>query len=152
MASSAVDKGTGATLAIANTTWDAGVGAATLQILSMSWTGMERGSIETTHLTTTAATAGTNAGGKTYIPEDYADPGSLEVEGHLNPDAVPPLNHAQDTLTLTFQDPTDAAGATWAASAFCTSFSTQPISNSEVMKFNATFKMSGLITITADAG
>lgn len=145
MAHDAVDKGTGATLTLGTSAWETG-----LEILSMSWTGMEREALETTHLATTLATSGTNVGGKTYIPADHADPGSLEIEAHLNPNTMPPINYIAEDVTLTFQNNADAAGATWTASGFCTSFSTGDI-NQGIMTVNATFKLSGLMTVTTDA-
>ena len=85
------DIGTGATLTIDS--W-------TVNIISMSHSGIERESIPTSHLGTT--------GGRTFLEGDLYDPGELEVEYQVdteNPStsaSKPPYELVQATVTIKF--------------------------------------------------
>ncbi len=144
MASNVVDVGNGLTLTLATDTWEASV-----EIVSMEWSGITREAIETTHLGTTLPGAGT-LGSKTFIPSDHTDPGELAIEFHFNPDDKPAFETAAETVTATWFGPDDAAGATWACSAFWTSYGTGSMTAEEKMVGSGTLKMTGNITITAD--
>lgn len=139
MASLAVNSGFASTI-----TFQSGFFA---QILSMSWDGISRPAINTTHMGSTAATA-TNFGVATYIPGKVTDPGALTVEFHFNPDTNPPIDAVAETITIGF--PGSATPATWAGSGFMTDFSLiDPLDDK--MTARATLKFSGLITTTAGA-
>ena len=137
MASPAVNVSTGLTI-----TFDSGFFA---QITNVNWTGITRPAIKTSHMGT-AAPSSNQIANDTFIPGDLIDPGSLEVEGHFNPDTDPPMDQAA-AATCTVTIPGSTTPATWAASAFMTEFSiAMPLEDK--MTFSATLKFSGIISIT----
>jgi|CXWL01.1.fsa_nt_gi hypothetical protein len=137
MASPAVNVTTGLTI-----TFQSGFFA---QITDVQWSGISRPSIKTSHMGTAAPSAGT-FGNDTFIPGDLSDPGELQVEGHFNPDTLPPIDSAAATCTVTI--PGSSTPATWAGSAFMTGFEvSMPLEDK--MTFTATVKFSGAITRTA---
>lgn len=136
MPSPSVDLGTGATITF-------GTSAFTAEITSLTPYAAERESIDTTHLGTSAAPAG-EIGAKTYIPADLTEAGSLSITGHFNPDTVPPLEAAAETITITF-----ASGATADFTGFMTSYQPSEVAVNTKMEFTAEIKISGSIDITA---
>jgi len=135
MASSPVDLGTGASISF-------GTSSFASQLTDISFSGMARESIETTHLGTAVAGTG-KIGSKTFLPGVLVDPGEMSIEGHFNPDTVPPIEASAETITITF-----AEGATWAGSGFMTSY--EPgVPLEDKMTFSATIKWTGNITVTA---
>lgn len=128
----AIQVGTGATLTFGTSTW-------TGDLTSISWGGISRPSLDTTHLGTTDA--------RTFIPGDLFDPGELTVEFLFDTDSEPPYTASPETITLTFPDSDAAsgAGATAAASGFITSFEVNnPLE--EVITATMTIKFTGDIT------
>jgi len=115
------------------------------QITDVQWSGITRPAIKTSHMGTAAPAAG-KFGNDTFIPGDLSDPGELQVEGHFNPDTLPPIDGAAETCTVSI--PGSATPATWAGSAFMTNFEVgMPLEDK--MTFTATLKFSGNITRTA---
>lgn len=145
MASLTADIGRGATLTLATDTWEA-----TAEITSIEWSGITREFVETTHLGTTLPLAGF-LGSRTYLPLDHTDGGTIAIEFNFNPDLKPAFETAAETITVTWLGPDDGAGATWVASGFWTEYGTGPIVENEKMTGSGTFKITGTITITADA-
>ncbi len=94
MPGATVDIGTGATIVF-------GTSGFTAEVMSISIDGIDRESIETTHLGTTVPAAN-QYGGRTYIPGDLADPGTTTIEINFNPDTLPPIGLAAETITITF--------------------------------------------------
>lgn len=137
----AVDIGTGTTIAFGTSGFSA-------QVLDVSGPGLARESIETSHMGTSGPGAG-QVGSKTFMPADLVDPGELSFEIHFNPDTVPPIHEAAETITVTFPIPAGLTnGATWVATGFVTSY--EPSSPLEdKMVASITVKLSGQITITA---
>jgi hypothetical protein len=120
--------GTGTTI-----TFDSGFFA---EILSVTWSGISRPSIATSHMGTTTAL--------TFVPGDLFDPGELSVELAFAPGTEPPWGDDAETVTVTWPD---AGDATWAASGFLTGFeATSQLE--ERMTATATVKLSGDITVT----
>ena len=111
------------------------------EITSLSWTGISRAAIDTTH-------SGTSSGAATFIPSDIEDYGELQVELLFKPNDTPPIASAAETVTVTFPVPTGSTnGATWAASGFLTGFEVGvPIDDR--MTATATIKFSGVVTFT----
>ena len=108
-----------------------------LHFTDVDWSGMSRGSVETTDMATT--------GGQTFIPEANYTPGTLEISGIvdmavLGSDVIP-INAAAETCTVAFA----GSGSTYAASAFMTDFSINAADKSEVT-YSATLTFSGTIT------
>lgn len=131
-----VDNGTGASITF-------GTSSFTANITAINGESIERASIETSHLGTTTA--------RTFIPGDLFDPGSISLDIQFDPDTEPPWNGATETVTITF--PLSSAGTTaadWEASGFMTSFD-YGVPLEELMTGTMTVKLTGDITVTAEA-
>jgi hypothetical protein len=119
------------------------------EVESVSWTGLTRTAVETTHLTSTG-------GAKTFIAGDIIDYGEVEVDQKYSTQ----LQHGTllvttakcDTLTLTFKKAAVSCGATLPATAasivfsvvFVSSTPTWPKDGLAMMKHK--FKVSGAPT------
>lgn len=124
----AIDIGTGTLLTITGYTTSA-------IVRDVRWTGISRDVAETTVQTTT--------GGRTFIPADTYDPGSLEFDIAFDPTSAPPFTATAATITVNWA----GAGSNWSASGFWTDLNlTAPYQGSEVMSGTVTFKFSGTIT------
>ena len=138
----AIDVGTGATVVF-------GTSSATGNITSIEWSGIDRGSVDTSWLGTTVA--------RTFIPTDLYDPGELELEMDFDTQSTASattggifdlIDAAAETITVTFPIASgDTTGGKWAASGFMTSLSmSNPLE--EKVTASATFKMTGALTPT----
>ena len=121
------------------------------EVESISWTGVTRTPIETTHL-------GSTGGAKTFLAGDIIDYGEIEIDQKYSTQ----LQHGTllattakcDTLTITFKKAITACGAalpTTAASLACSvvfvsSSPTWPKDGLAMIKHK--FKVSGPVTIT----
>lgn len=124
--------GTGATITFSSSFFG--------KIRNISWSGISRPSIDTTHTGTTTA--------RTFTPGDLYDAGELQVEVLFAAETAAPITGAAETVTVTL--PSEGAGSTstWAASGFLTGFEFQsPLEEMQVA--TATIKFSGAITVTA---
>jgi len=86
----AADVGTATTIVF-------GTSAFTAEVKSLNGTDVTREDIDVTHM-----------GSTTYMefqPSDLADGGSIEMEIHFDPDAIPPISGAAETITITFPLP-----------------------------------------------
>lgn len=109
------------------------------EIIDVSWSGMTREPVETTH-------SGTTGGFATFIPSDIIDHGEITVTINFDPDTDPPIDSAAETCTITFPTPAGGStGATWAASAFMTGAS-QAFPIGDRMTQDLTLKVSGDVT------
>lgn len=117
-----------------------GTSAFQAQILGVSITGMERESIDTSHMGTTDW--------KTFMPAKLTDPGSLELKIAFDPDDQPPITGAAETITVTWPIQ-DAPGtsANWSAQGFVTEFEVTA-ELEEKMEADVTVKLSGSVTFT----
>jgi uncharacterized protein RhaS with RHS repeats len=116
-------------------TWDSSFFA---QITSVSWSGIERASIETTYLGTTTA--------KTFTPDDLYDAGAIDVELFFDPTLSPSID-ATGVATVTVDWSGIGTGNIWSnAAAFMTNFQAGA-SMGELMTASATLKASGAFTI-----
>lgn len=124
--------GTGATLTFSAST-------VTWYLTNISWSGVSRPKIKTSHLGTTTWDTATHG--------DLTDPGDLAVEGWLdleNIDCIPITATAAETVTLTFPG---TSTSSWAASGFFTDYELgTPLE--ELCTFSATIGFSGAITRT----
>ena len=106
-----------------------------IHITAVDWSGMTRGSVNTTDMATDGA--------QTSIPEGNFSPGTLEVSGNLDREAIAtiPINSAAAECTVAFA----GSGNTYAASAFMTDFS---ISSADLtqLTYSGTLQFSGTIT------
>jgi len=145
----ASDIGTGATIVFGTTLW-AG------NIMSISWSGVGRPKIKTSHLGTAAVT------GHTYIPGDIYEPGELEVEYQQDTGIVltataaqatyktPPYKGPLETITVTMPKATAtiSTGAKFAGSGFITDLNVDaPLEELITGRFTVAF--SGSITHTS---
>ena len=130
-----IDNGTGTTITFGTTGF-------TASVTSISFEGVERPSIDTTHLGTT--------GGRTFIPGDLPDYGSISLDIQFDPDTMPPITAAPETITVTFPLSAGATTpATWAATGFVMGFDANaPLE--ELMTGTISIKISGDVTDTAE--
>lgn len=111
----AVDIGTGTTITF-------GTSGFTAQVLAVRGPNPARGSVDTTHMGSTAATAD-QQGGRTHIPTKLADMGEIELDIHFNPDTWPPVRGNAETVRLTYPIPSGlSSGAYIEGSGFILSF------------------------------
>ena len=97
---------------------------------------MERAAIPASTLATT--------GGMEFLAGLLYDPGEISCQLHHNPAALPPINGAAETVTLTYPD---AGAATWAAQGFMTSYEVTGELEDRIVA-TCTIKLSGDITVT----
>jgi len=138
-----VDVGTGTTIVFGTTGY-------TAELLSISWSGMARDAIETTHMATDTTPGTTEFGSATFMAVDIADGGTVTAEVHFNPDTTPPLGdtYTAETITITFPKyGTDATAANWAFSGFCTTFEVSAPMEDK-MTATLTIRVTGGVTIT----
>lgn len=136
MASSAVS------LARATITFQSGFFA---QILDWDIDDITRAAIETSHQGLASAGAG-KFGNMTYIASFLVNPGKLKVKLHFNPDTLPPIATAAETVTIAMGDSTTQA--TYAGTGFMSSFKiTGPLDGK--MTADAEIQFSGNVTKTS---
>ena len=138
MASSTAAVTTGATVTFATSTF------APL-ITKLSFSGIERPAIATSHLGTAAAGANV-VGNATFIPGKIIDGGTFEMEFFHNVDTLPIIGAVAETVTVALPD--SATKGSFAFSGFGTMHSMDgPLD--EAMTGKLTVKISGGITRTA---
>ena len=76
------------------------------EIIGLEFMEAVRKMINTSHFGTAAPAAG-KYGNETFIASDLSDPGGIEVEMHVDPAEVPPIDGAFETCTITFQGSPD---------------------------------------------
>lgn len=125
-----------------------GTSGYTAEVVDVAWNGIARNSIETSHMGTAAAGAGT-FGNRTFIPGHLSDPGEIRLSVHFNPDTLPPIDAAKETVTIQYDESGgDTTGASWAATGFVTGFEiAAPLDDK--MTADVTVKLSGNVTRTA---
>ena len=121
-----------------------GTTAIALAFTSIEASGVTRESIDVSDLSTTGA--------KAFIAAKLYDAGELTFEGLMDPNLgdalVIKVGAVAETMTVTFPIPSGgAAGATFAASGFLTSFE-WGVPMEEEMTFSMTLKPTGAITFT----
>lgn len=127
-----------------------GTSAFTSDILSVGFPDISRESLPTSHMGTAATTSG-GVGSMTSIPAALVEPGSMELELHFDPDQVPPIDLAQETITVTWpKAAADSTAANWAFTGHCTNYSPAAPFDDK-MTGSLTVKVSGKITFTAAA-
>jgi len=134
----AVDVGTGTTITFGTSGYSA-------NIESVSWSGLTRNEVDTTHMGSAEAN---NFGGRSFISGDLVDAGELAIVVQYNPDTDPPIDAAAETITVTWPKyGDDASAANWACSGFLTNFEiNDPLEDK--MTATATVKFTGSVTIT----
>lgn len=136
MASPAVNINTGTTIVFGTSSWVA-------ELTSINGAEATREAIDTTHLGTAAAGA-TEIGNATMIFGDIVKLGPIELEGHFNPDTVPPMDEASETMTITWK-----GGATWVSPGGMVKYTPEAGSGTDQkMTFSATWQPSDSIVVT----
>ena len=112
------DVGTGTSIAFGTSGYSA-------NLEDLSWGGMERPKVPTTHLgTTTMATS---------MPGDIVDPGGVTLIVQYDPDTQPPIEGAAEVMTITYPVPSGMSnGATHIFTGYVTKF-TPPDSKVDVL-------------------
>ena len=136
-------------------TVDAGLGLAITfssgfmaEVDDVQWTGISRTAIDSSHMGTAVAGAG-KFGNMTFIPGRLVNPGELKVTIHYNPDTLPPIASASETVTVTYYPSGgNTTGANWSASGFMTGFELGAPKD-EKMTATVTVKLTGNVTRTA---
>lgn len=133
----AQDEARGATLTLSSSTWET---AALLK--SIQFDAIVRQALETTHLAT--------SNGRTFMPEDLPDYGSITIEFY-HIDAIAPPFTAAETVTITYPLGSGQSGAaTFACSGFCIEYTPgSPTGVGEMMMGSIKFKLTGQATFTA---
>lgn len=133
--------GTGSTVAFGTSSWVS-------EIISLAWSGMTRGVVETSHMTT-SLTGTDEFGSATFIAHDFADGGELTLEVHFNPDWTPPIELVEEVITITTPINTvGGTGATWVFTGFCKSFEwNAPMEDK--MTATLVLRINGKVDITA---
>lgn len=107
------------------------------EVYEVTWGGMERASVETTHLTTATP--------KTFIPSDIYDPGTLDFTLAFLPTELPDIGAATATTTIDWMG--NGVNNKWAASMFQTSHEAAATIEERV-ESSVSMKVSGAITIS----
>lgn len=126
------DVGTGTTISFPTSGF-------TASITSVSLADISRKEVDVTHMGSSTAE---------FIPADLVNWGSVEMEILFDPDSIPPIDAAAETVTITFPIPAlHSAGATAVGSAFLTKASgTIPLE--DAMKMTCTLKWAGAVTFS----
>ena len=108
-----------------------------LHITDVSWSGMSRGSVETTDMLT--------SGGQTFIPESNYTPGTLEISGKVDMANIPDIPISVGDVASTCIVAFSGTNNTYTAQAFMTDFSIDASDKSDVT-YSGTLTFSGDIT------
>lgn len=132
----AVDEGHGATVALGTATWDTAA-----LIKSITFDAIARAALETTNLAT--------ANGKTFMPEDLPDYGSVTFE-FFHIDAIAPPYASAETITISYPvGAGQSVAATIACSGFLVDYTPGSPAIGEIMMGSAKYKFTGAMTFTA---
>ena len=128
----ATDVGTGASIAFTDSSY-------VIEMVDLSWAGIERNFIDSSHLGTTVA--------RTFIVGDLYDPGALTFQGHLDQNSTgnPPITQAMETspgITLAFPN-----AKVWTANGALQSFEAS-VPLEDKMGVTGVVKFSGAITFS----
>jgi len=140
MAGSGVDIGTGGSITF-------GTSGFAPEVNNITWGGISREVIETSHLGTSPA-GDNEIGSKTYLAGKLSDPGEISIEGNFDVREHPPIE--EDPETITVKCPLysgDSTQGQFAADGQMTEFELT-IPTEDKMGFTATIKITGPITIT----
>ncbi len=142
MPGAAVDVGFGTTIVFATTGFTANI------VGPITWSGVVRSALETTHMST-AGPGANQIGNRTFMPGDLVDPGTLTMPIHFNPNTNIPIHAVPETITVSYPLVTgDATRANWACSGFITDVGSITVEMDAVMTTTITVKLTGPITMT----
>ena len=111
----------------------------------ISWTGVSRPAIDTTHFGSTQAST-RQIGGRTFTPGKLIDPGTLEIEIQYDPTAEIPIR--RDAETITIQPPSSQSSSSINGTGFVQSMSVgEPLDGLPTAQISV--KWSGLVSTPA---
>ena len=127
-----------------------GTSGFTTQVTSASMQGISRPSLATSHMGTAQPGAG-QFNNATFIPGKIVDGGGLQIEGHFDPNDVPPMASAIETVTVVWPlAEGSVTPATWFGPGFMENYSASgPLDN--IMTCSFMLKIAGAWTRTAEA-
>jgi hypothetical protein len=106
------------------TTITFGTSAFAANVLDITMPAADRPALDTTHMGTAAGAEHTNASWRTYIPSDVGSWSGCRVSMHYDPDLLPPIDEAAETITIQFQPAVgQSTGASVAFTGFMTTYS-----------------------------
>ena len=140
MAGQPVDVSTGLTIVFGTSGFSA-------QIIGAGISGKSRKAIDVSHMGT-ATPGALEDGNMVFIPGRLSDPGSLDVEFHYNPDTIPPIDLAEEVITVTYpKAPGDTSATIKVFNGFFTSHDeAYPLDDKMVL--SGTIKITGPIVTT----
>ena len=124
------DTGIGTTITFTGST------AFIANVTSITWEGISRAALETTHLASGAW--------RTYMPGDLLEPGNLAIEMHFEAANSPPITATANTVTINF--PGGGTTNDWSATGFLTDFSVSAESDGGIQLASANLKLTGAVT------
>lgn len=122
------DTGIGTTITFTGST------AFIANVLTLSWDGISRPALDTSHLGTSTW--------RTFIPGDLVDPGSLAIEMQFEAANAPPITATANTVTINF--PGGGTTNDWSATGFLTDFAINV--DEGIQTATANLKLSGTVT------
>ena len=120
------------------------------EIMDIDGPSPSRGSIDVTHQGVGTPSAG-QFGNRLFIPEDLVDGGEVTLSCHFNPDTVPPVHGANETVQITWPKASgDTSAATWSFPGHVTNY---PVSAplGDKMTADVTVKVAGTVSVVAAA-
>lgn len=119
-------------------------------VLNISMTGLSRPSLPTSHMQTPQPGAG-QLNNATFIPGKIIDGGGLQCQGHYDPNNVPPLKNAIETLTATWpMAEGSSVAATYSGPGFMTDFSITGQLDG-IIECSFTLKSAGAWTVSSES-
>ena len=116
------------------------------ELIDLSFTGIERTAVDSSHMSSTRALPGAaNAefGTLEYIPVLYVNPGELNLEMHYNPFEEPIIESAIEEIIITFPTGTgEGTGDIYTGNGFCTAYDVT-VTLEDKMMLSMTIRMSG---------
>ena len=116
------------------------------EILDIGISGIKRDILDCTNMSIAAAGGG-KFGNKIFIPSFYVDPGDLTFEIQHQPDTLPPIASAAETVTVKLGN--SATQASWAGSGFMYDYAVKAPLDGTVMRATCKIKWTGNVTVTA---
>lgn len=131
-------EGNGVTITFGTSAWAA-------EITNLSWAGIERASLEKSHLGT--------GDWKEYGPAKLSDPGTLDIEFFFDPANQPPTKGDPEQITIEFPkvDENATNGARFRGTGFVQKYDPFGAKNDEYDMSKATIKWSGEVEYLEEA-
>lgn len=153
MAGARVYVGTGTSIVFGTSGYSA-------ELLGLDWSGVSRGTVETSHMGMDLTPVADSIGNAIHIPHEIVHAGELTATVHFDPTALPPMvteigaaNAVVLSETITVIFPTvgaDSTPADWEFEGFCKGFSVSA-PHEDVMTATLDIRITAGVDITAAA-